>query len=114
MPYLLLNEIDNEKQIEIISDEKIKSYKDYYTILNIELFDIVQTNIYPFVLIVDDCGAINDSDINLNATKLYGSKLNYIFGKAILARRDGPNILPLYPAQATALEKLLETPNPLY
>lgn len=67
-----------------------------YSLIDCDCIEVVSTWLPDIVLIVDESGKLKDDWVpNLLASMLYPSPFDPIAGTAIIARRDGPDIIPL-------------------
>ena len=97
MNYILLftDHKASPKRIDLPSDSK-GFLHTCYSLLDCDLIEIVSTWVPDIVLIVDESGKLKDGwKPNLLASMLYPNPFDPIAGTAIIARRSGPDIVPL-------------------
>ena len=100
MPYLKINYDPKKPRFEEIElSEDVHEFLDMcYREIGCESIEVAPTFVQDIVLIIDEQGKCFDGweqRVNSFATLLYGNIYDCIVGDAILARRFGPELIPL-------------------
>lgn len=97
MNYILLftDRNSSPKRIDLPSDSR-GFLSTCYSLIDCDLIEIVSTWLPDIVLIVDESGKLKeDWKPNPIASILYPNPYDSIAGTAIIARRSGPDLVPL-------------------
>lgn len=114
MYYIKINYDPKKKPFELVSipDEPWEWLHTVYDLISCDCIEVANTFIEDLVLVLDESEKLYDNwdlKINPNASILYGSPYDCIVGDVILARRQGPELVPLTDQDIDKIEKIFRT-----
>lgn len=114
MPYLKISHDCTKSPFELVSipDESYEWLHTVYELIGCDCIEIANTMIGDLVLVLDESGKCFDDwefRVNIIATQLYGHPYDPIVGDVILARREGPDLIPLTDKDIERIERLFKT-----